>query len=34
MHVAGLEMCLKNPGAELFCLAQGLRHAIDDPLWP
>ena len=33
MQASGLEMCLKNPGAELFCLAQGLRHAIDDPLW-
>ena len=34
MQASGLEMCLKNPGAELFCLAQALRHAIDDPLWP
>ena len=33
MHAAGLEMCLKNPGVELFCLAHGQRRSIDDPLW-
>ena len=33
MLAAGLEMCLKNYGAELFYLAQCQRRAIDDPLW-